>query len=120
MISDNAAYAMTFYPLDHAYLYSVDCKDFDTRKCQKIVYWLGHDVCKDKTSEYAKSLNRICPKSCGLCGCKDVGIFCTMLSSLCNHANETGKFLQHNCPKTCKTCSKATGADGDHEFAALL
>lgn len=47
-----------------------DCRDFDAKMCQKIIFWFGHKACKDQqnTRHYTKDLSRICPKSCGLCG----------------------------------------------------
>jgi len=52
----------------HVIIYKTDCSDFDVRKCQKMIYWIGHKACKDDNAAYAKTLRRVCPKSCGLCG----------------------------------------------------
>nr|VFU02994.1 mRNA [Oulactis sp. MM-2018] len=96
------------------------CKDFDARKCQKIINWYGKVVCNPEDSSWAKSLVQICPATCGLCECKDnLGKLCLTLSSLCRSEGEMGNFLQHQCSKTCNTCDQALTGQKQLEMIGL-
>ncbi|XP_032239177.1 uncharacterized protein LOC116619000 [Nematostella vectensis] len=77
------------------------CDDMDSTRCRRIMEWFGRDLCD------TSSLSRMCPRSCGLCDCKDFNDrLCSRLSFYCDKRGKTAAHVRHACPKTCGNCSR--------------